>query len=158
MDVAVVIGTCGTPWWVHMGLESLRRHCSGVPCLVHDDSSPAAPALQQLCAEYGATFVSTPNNLGPLAGDLAAFVAGFDWCPADHTLVKLSRRFVPLCDWRPSLTAAWTSNWTYGVNRGTMYCDRGAVTGPIRTDCRCCRCLGAALHVAGFLNAVGHTG
>ena len=104
---ALVIGTFASTAYIHLQLEARRRLYPEVPLLVHDDASPAAEILQALCGAYGAGFIRTPLRLPPCKGDLSAFARGLDWARGlgADVLVKLSRRFIPLTDWRPSLAA-----------------------------------------------------
>jgi hypothetical protein len=130
MNVGLVIGTYGTPAYVHLQLEARKRFYPDVPCLVHDDASEDAEALRILCQTYGAAFASTEERKGPLTGDNAAILAGFDWAIANGTdyLVKLSRRYLLLADWRPSLADAIARG-------GCLYSNPGLFTGPVRSEC-----------------------
>ncbi|MEK0451149.1 MAG: hypothetical protein RL088_3417 [Verrucomicrobiota bacterium] len=123
----LVIGTFASTAYIHLQLEARRRLYPEVPLLVHDDASPAAGILQALCGAYGAGFIRTPLRLPPCKGDLSAFARGLDWARGlgADVLVKLSRRFLPLTDWRPSLAAlagrrgfatgcAWTTSFGFG--------------------------------------------
>jgi hypothetical protein len=103
--IAVVIGTHGTPPYVHLQLESLARNEPGAVAAVHDDCSGDGDALRALCDRYGATFASTSRRLGHFAGDFRVMAAGLRFAEAAGAdlLVKLSRRFVPLLPWSGAL-------------------------------------------------------
>jgi hypothetical protein len=103
--IGMVIGTFAAVPYVHLHLESRRRNYHALPVLVHDDGSPAAGRLAELCAAYGADFSANPRRLRQTVGDVSAYVRGFEWA-ADRrldVLAKMSRRFVPLHDWVPGL-------------------------------------------------------
>ena len=103
--VGLVIGTFAAVPYVHLALESRRRHYPDVPLLVHDDASPEQDRLRSLCREYGAEFVSTGVRGAHARGDLSTYVRGMGW--AEETglelLVKMSRRFIAMHDWVPGL-------------------------------------------------------
>ena len=103
--LALVIGTYGSVPYVHLGLESHRRHYSGVPVLVHDDCSPRRAELAELCRQYGASFQVNSSKRCHTVGDLSVFLGGLAWARrlGVDLLVKFSRRFVPLFDWTPAL-------------------------------------------------------
>ncbi len=102
-SVGVVVGTFAAVPYVHLHLESWRRHYPGVPLLVNDDGSPHAGELRSLCSLYGVDFVANAKRLRRCVGDLSAYVHGFDWAQSLglDLLVKLSRRFIPLHNWVP---------------------------------------------------------
>lgn len=102
--IGLVVGTFGSVPYVHLGLESWRRHYSAVPLLVHDDCSSSKEALASLCGRYGATFETNSGRRQP-GGDLSVFAGGFRWAQSLEldVLVKFSRRFIPLHNWFPGL-------------------------------------------------------
>ena len=128
----MVVGTFAAVPYIHLHLESRRRFYPDVPCLVHDDCSPAAERLRELCAEYGATYASPPERLSPNCGDLTASLLAIQSAQSLNLdlAVKMSRRFIPLTDWVPQLqhTAYHTQYATYS-NR-----DDGHGLG-FRTEC-----------------------
>jgi hypothetical protein len=109
---ALVIGTFGSVPYFHLQLEARRRLYPSLPLLVHDDASSRIDALRDLCARYGAAFET--NGLNPEgrltkgSGDLSAFVGGLQFAAEQGAplLVKLSRRCVPIRDFRRSLRRA----------------------------------------------------
>ena len=103
--LALVIGTYGSVPYVHLGLETRRRHYPGVPVLVHDDCSPQRDELAEVCREYGASFQVNSAKRFHTVGDLSVFLGGLSWARrlGADLLVKFSRRFVPLFDWTPAL-------------------------------------------------------
>lgn len=123
----IVIGTFAAVPYVHLHLEACRRFYPDVPLLVHDDGSPVSARLAELCREHGADFERNTERFPPCQGDLSAFAGGFLWARGRgvEVLLKLSRRFVPISDWRPSLTTlalesqyatynAWTTSFNFG--------------------------------------------
>lgn len=105
--LALVIGTYASVPYVHLGLESRRRYCPGVPVLVHDDASPKQAELADLCRRYGASLQVNSVKRFHTVGDLSVFLGGLTWAQrlGAELLVKFSRRFVPLFDWTPGLLA-----------------------------------------------------
>ena len=127
LRVGVVIGTFAAVPYIHLHLEAWRRLYPHAALLVHDDASPHAGRLAELCAEYGAEFERNTERCPPCKGDLTAFVGGLLWARERglDLLVKLSRRFVPLTDWTASLSelaldshyatyCAWTTTFNFG--------------------------------------------
>ena len=123
----VVIGTFAAVPYVHLQLEAWRRLYPHAALLVHDDASPHAERLAELCAGYGAEFERNTERCPPCKGDLTAFVGGLHWARERglDVLLKLSRRFVPLTDWTVSLAelalashyatyCAWTTTFNFG--------------------------------------------
>lgn len=112
-SVGVVIGTYGSPCYVHLGLELLRRNLGAVPVLVHDDASfetdpDGYETLRRVCERYGARFSSNRQSQGHMKGDFTAFHAGWEWAARVRKfdlLVKFSRRFIPLGNWLEDLGA-----------------------------------------------------
>lgn len=96
-SIGIVIGTFGSKAYVHLILESLRRVCPEIPILVHDDNSAETESLSDLCADYGADFISSSNRLGHVLGDLSTFMNGLLWAKRKKLdmLIKFSRRFCP---------------------------------------------------------------
>ncbi|HYE55079.1 MAG TPA: hypothetical protein VD996_09560 [Chitinophagaceae bacterium] len=104
----IVIGTYSAVPYVHLQLESARRHYPHVPILVHDDCSSEEAALRSLCNRYGADFQSNAaafhQRLGRYGhyglGDLSVFLHGLVWAKEKNVdvLLKLSRRFLLLRD------------------------------------------------------------
>ena len=108
MKTGVVIGTYGTPGYVGLQLESLRRFASTVPVLIHDDSSGRREELARLAVEYGAGLKSTRQHKGHVQGDIAVFVEGLRWAKKNGLdyLVKISRRFVLISPWMTEFNRA----------------------------------------------------
>lgn len=103
--IGMVIGTYASIPYVHLGLEALRRHEPLVRVLVHDDCSPKADELRELCGAYGADFISLDYRHAPTVGDLSAFVEGLRWGKANglDIVVKNSRRMI------------WNKPWVAGL-------------------------------------------
>jgi len=103
----MVVGTFAAVPYIHLQLEAHRRYYPDSPLLVHDDGSPKSRELERLCRRYGCDFEHNECRQAPALGDLTAFVGGLYW--AEHRaidiLVKVSRRWVFLVDWQPSLKA-----------------------------------------------------
>jgi hypothetical protein len=99
-SLGVVIGTFGTPGFVHLHLEAMKRYNPGVRVLVSDDAS-GRPEFEGLCREYGAEFVTNPRRLGHIPGDLSAMYNGLRWARSNgfDLLVKFSRRWLPHKEW-----------------------------------------------------------
>lgn len=113
-SVALVIGTYAAAPYIHMALESRRRYYPSMPLLVHDDGSPQASQLEALCRQYGAEFRSNPRRSGHTVGDISSYIGGLEWAASlgVDLLVKMSRRFIPLHDWKPDLqTIAWETQY-----------------------------------------------
>lgn len=122
-QIALVIGTYSAVPFVHLHLELAAR--TGKPVLVHDDASPEAPKLSELCRHYGAEFVCARKRSGHTAGDLRAFARGLEWAGERgfDWLVKFSRRFVPLYDFELEVTRnaqsyPFPTQSSYHVNDG----------------------------------------
>lgn len=125
IGMGVVIGTCGSAFHVELQLAALARF-NPLPALVVDDHS-GDPALPAICRKYGAEFLSLPRRYGHRAGDLRIFCAGLEWANRSgiSLLVKFSRRFLPLREWRNGLetlarisNAVTFSSWTITENLG----------------------------------------
>lgn len=104
--IAVVIGTYGTPHFVHLHLESLRRNEPNIAgVLVHDDCSIHGNAIRMLCKTYGVEFATTAQRVGSFFGDMQAIAEGLRFAQRNKAdvLVKFSRRFLPLLPWSSGL-------------------------------------------------------
>ena len=125
--LGVVVGTYASVPYVHLQLEARRRLYPEVPLLVHDDASARGAELRALCADYGAEFESNLQRGEHDKGDLSVFLGGLLWARERglDLLVKWSRRFLPLRDWRPELLAlarasqyptysSWTRHLRFG--------------------------------------------
>lgn len=104
--LGTVIGTYGSLPFIHLHLELRKRLYPSLPLLVHDDASPEEEELQALCKLYDADFLCAPSRGGHYVGDLRVFARGLEWAQERHldVLVKFSRRFLPLYDWRMELS------------------------------------------------------
>ena len=135
--VGLVIGTLGSVPYVHLHLEQAKRLCFPImPILVHDDCSGQEAELKALCAGYGAQFASSPFPLGHGAGDVAALTQGIHWARAQGMdwLVKMSRRFIPLRDWLPSLEQAIDARFYPTYSRKTRWLAEPELSA-LRTEC-----------------------
>jgi len=101
LKTGLVIGTYGSVPYIHLSLESRKKHYPNIPILVSDDCSPSQTQLKELCTTYGADFISNNSHMPDHYGDLSAFVHGFRWAKENNIslLMKISRRFIPLFDW-----------------------------------------------------------
>jgi hypothetical protein len=145
-SVALVIATFAGLPYIHLGLESWRRNYPDVPVLVHDDGSPLAAELEELCNRYGVDFSCNAQRLRHTVGDLSAFLRALDWATEKgiEVLVKMSRRFVPLGNWVPELQRlAWESQYATYSQRCRW------VNFGFRTEC-------IALHVPSWRNSPGY--
>jgi hypothetical protein len=104
-NIGAVIGTYGAVPYIHLSLESRKRHYASVPLLVSDDCSPSARRLEALCQRYGTDFISNTKHMPDHYGDLSVFVNGLRWAKEKNIdlLMKFSRRFIPLFDWSKDL-------------------------------------------------------
>jgi len=118
-SIGLVIGTHGSPAYIHLFLESAKRNFP-VPILVHDDFSQVE--LKSLIEQYGCDFSINNRRYGHGSGDITTYYNGLNWAKNKgiDILVKMSRRFIPFFDWRPSLiqTALKSQHITY-----TNYCE-----------------------------------
>jgi hypothetical protein len=127
LRLGMVIGTFAAVPYLHLQMEARRRFYPTAPLLVHDDASHQGEMLQGLCRQYGGLFVSSPRRLPPTLGDLNAFVRGLEWAATAEIdiLLKVSRRWLFLTDWRASLAAvaqlsrhvtfgSYTTSFNYG--------------------------------------------
>ena len=123
MKFGIVIGTYGTPAYVALGLEAKKRFCPDVPALVHDDCSDAGDEVYGVCRRYGADYVTTQSRKGHQVGDLSAFLAGMQWARSRDldVLVKFSRCYVPIFDWRESLEAVANGEAATFGNKDKMH-------------------------------------
>lgn len=94
--IGLCIATHGSPSYVALGLEALKRNEPDCRVLIHDDSSDDKLKLMLLAEQYGADFVSTLARLVPTVGDLSAFVEALRWGEREglDIVVKCSRRFI----------------------------------------------------------------
>lgn len=130
-SIGLIISTYGTPDYIKLAMEVMKRNGINIPVLVHDDSS-SDENLKQVCKDYSCELISTSFKHGHYAGDVKALYSGLLWA-ADKNLeilVKMSRRFIPLFNWTKSLfdTIKRDPNSTYG-NR----CEHFKF--PLRTEC-----------------------
>lgn len=102
--VAVVIGTYGTPGFIDLHLNLLKKNAPDVPVLVHDDNSPDEEQLRAVCDRYGAALM-TRKKRGGQSGDVGSYAAGLRFAKENDCdiVVKFSRRFVPLRPWVEAL-------------------------------------------------------
>lgn len=125
--VGLVVGTFGSPAYVHLHLEARRRFYPYIPLLVHDDGSDVADTLESLCHDYGAHFETNAVRAGHQHGDLSALLGGLLWAKRLDIplLAKMSRRFIPVTDWSAALASlamesqyatysSWTHSWDFG--------------------------------------------
>jgi hypothetical protein len=125
--LGMVIGTFAAVPYLHLQMEARRRFYPTVSLLVHDDASHQGAALQRLIREFGGEFICSQRRLPPTLGDLRTFVKGLEWAAASDidVLLKLSRRWLFLADWQPSLRAlareshyatfgSYTTSFDYG--------------------------------------------
>jgi hypothetical protein len=105
-SVGLVISTYAAVPYVHVALESWRRHYPEIPVLVKDDCSPQRDELRALCYSYRAEFLSHEKRLGWAAGDMSSLYHGLLWAQRRGLkfLVKMSRRFIPLYNWLPDFS------------------------------------------------------
>lgn len=133
MKLGIVVGTHGTPAFIHLHLEISKRLYPEKIIVVDDDSSDS-DKIKNLCEEYDADFLpktgsKTNFNSGILRvcinckkekltindiceqcnrhflGDISLAASGLRWAKNNNIelLVKFSRRFIPLYDWRQEL-------------------------------------------------------
>lgn len=117
-SIGLVIGTYGTPAYIHLFLESAKRNFP-LPILIHDDCSESQE-LKSLATQYSCDFSTNNKRFGHGSGDITSYYEGLLWAKSKNLdiLVKMSRRFIPLFDWRPSLinTALKSQHITYTNN------------------------------------------
>lgn len=113
-SIGLVIGTHGSPAYIHLFLESAKRNFP-VPILIHDDFSQTD--FKSLIEQYGCDFSTNDRRYGHGSGDITVYDSGLNWASKKgiDILVKMSRRFIPFFDWRPSLinTALKSQHITY---------------------------------------------
>ena len=133
MNLGIVVGTRGTPAFIHLHLEISKR-LYPEKILVVDDDSSESETIQNLCEEYTADFLPkiglksnfndgvhkvcinckqeklTINDICQqcnrhFLGDIGLTASGLRWAKNNNIelLVKFSRRFIPLYDWRQEL-------------------------------------------------------
>lgn len=147
-SVGVVVGTYGALPYIHLHLGIRARLYPEMPFLVHDDCSPQRDELAALCARYDADFISSTMRNGHYGGDTSAFMHGLCWAPSRgvNWLVKFSRRFVPLYDFRlevarnavsfpfPTQTGYHVGNHhEFGFTTSAIAMHVGAWSAPIRS-------------------------
>jgi hypothetical protein len=142
MNLGIVVGTCGTPAFIHLHLEISKR-LYPEKILVVDDDSSESETIKNLCEEYNANFLPktglktsfdgailkvcinckkeklTINNICEdcnrhFLGDISLTASGLRWAKNNNVslLVKFSRRFIPLYDWRQELLRiAYSTNY-----------------------------------------------
>jgi hypothetical protein len=99
--VGIAIATHACVPYVHMQLEARKRFYPDVPALVVDDCSPDFRELANLCKQYGADFISNPQRLGHVKGDIASYRHAIQWAAAKglDLVVKVSRRWIIMKPW-----------------------------------------------------------
>lgn len=104
--IGIVVGTFAAVPYIHMHLEARKRLYPDCPILIHDDCSDSLQTLNRLCSEYEADLSFSSIRHGHIIGDMVVFWSGLLWAKRQgiDILVKFSRRFIPLTDFRPSLT------------------------------------------------------
>jgi len=108
------MGTFAAVPYVHLHLESRKRHYPSVLALVHDDGSPFANRLRALCERYYVDYYSPPQRIGHQSGDLASVVKGLEWARAKglDITVKMSRTFIPTTNpFRQLQEIAWETQY-----------------------------------------------
>ena len=123
-SLGLVVGTFAGVAYVHLQLESRKRHYPTVPTLVHDDSSHAASQLKRLCDAYGAEFECNEQRLPHCLGDISAYYGGLKWAQKHgiEILLKVSRRWIFLTDWRHDLRKlAYESQYHTFSNHTTTF-------------------------------------
>lgn len=95
-NIGIVIGTFAAVPYIHLSLECLRKHESGIKILVHDDCSPKSEELKKLCFKYDASFFSLNKRAKRYLGDMSAIYMACKWSYEQNCKigVKLSRRFI----------------------------------------------------------------
>lgn len=136
--VGLVLSTCGSAPTIHLQLELCERYFgrhtagnTGLPVLVVNDGDVEEDALKRLCEHYGAWYRTGPR-LGHAPGDLRAFIWGLEWAAERNVsiLAKMSRRFIPLVNWRQELVLL-ADRHRYSSTFGRHHDERGF----LRTDC-----------------------
>jgi hypothetical protein len=119
MRVGIVIGTFGTPAYVHMQLEARKRFYPHLPAIIVNDGNEKINEISELCKKYDAEVGMNPVHFGHARGDMAVFCSGLMWAEMNRLglLVKISRRYIPLCsfhDWLIRMASSSESN-TFGA-------------------------------------------
>lgn len=140
--IGLVIGTHGTPSYIHLHLENAKQLYPDVPIMVHDDCSDKILELNSLCKDYDASFDFNHYRLGHYLGDIFIFVKSLLWAKRQkiELLVKMSRRWLPLRDWREELIALAIEGQYPTYSSYCSHCRFG-----FRTEC-------IALHVDSWLS------
>ncbi|RJQ24616.1 glycosyltransferase [Candidatus Parcubacteria bacterium] len=101
----LLISTYASIPYIHLALEVRKKHYPEVPCIVIDDCSEEKDKLKKIAQDYSADFYSSDSRMNHTRGDLCAIANGLRWADKNKldVLVKMSRRFIPKTDWRPSL-------------------------------------------------------
>lgn len=104
-SIGLVIGSYGSPAYMHLQLASWKHLYPTIPLLIHDDSSNESDQIANLCQAYGASFYKTEKREGHQEGDLSACIKGLEFGRDNKVdiMVKLSRTWVPLTNFVPSL-------------------------------------------------------
>ena len=142
MKLGIVVGTHGTPAFIHLHLEISKR-LYPEKILIVDDNSCESDKIKNLCEEYSVDFLPetgstkgfydsiykvcinckqeklTINDICEkcnkhFLGDISLTASGLRWAKTNNVelLVKFSRRFIPLYDWRQELVRiALTTNY-----------------------------------------------
>lgn len=100
MGEGIIITTYGTPAFVHLQLESVKRFAPCAKVLVYDDCS-GDKRLKELAELYEAEYISTETKQGHYIGDLKSYEYGLNWASNNRFkyLTKISRRFLPITCW-----------------------------------------------------------
>jgi len=95
-NVGIVIGTFAAVPYVHLSLAALRKHEPNIKIMVHDDFSPAADKLREICAHYDAEYYSLDFRRVATVGDLSALAKACRWTfqQGCNIGVKVSRRCI----------------------------------------------------------------
>lgn len=148
--VGVVIGTHGSPEYIELQLESLKRFHPNTPTLVVDDCSPNLRELATICKKYRAEFISNEERLGHLRGDMAVYARGLEWAHNRNLdlCVKISRRFL------------FTQAWLDDLKQEAVSSQKPTVAGWcrhynwLRTECLCMRVADWLLYTAELIEAI----
>lgn len=104
-SVGLVVGTYGTPAYIHLHLVVCRAHHPNLKVLIKDDGSNSGDELKKICDTYNADFITSKQRLPRFIGDIANIVKGLEWAKYNDIdiLLKLSRRFIIHKAWVNSL-------------------------------------------------------
>lgn len=139
--IGLVVGTHGTTPYVHLHLENAKQLYPNLPILIYDDCSDKIQEINALCTAYGVDFDFNHQRLGHYLGDIFIFAKSLLWAKRQgiDLLVKMSRRWLPIRDWRQELTDLAIEGQYPSYSSYCSYC-RFA----FRTEC-------VALHVDSWL-------